>query len=120
MVDDEPQVLQLVSTLLIDSNYHVITATNGAEALQLSQHYKDEIHLLLSDFQMPALSGVELATKLSLERPDLKVLLMSSFPEGMLILNDGWHFLAKPFINSQLKALVTGLVSPERGSKFQA
>ena len=120
VVDDEPQVLQLVSALMIDSNYHVIGADNGPEALLISQHYKGDIHLLLSDFQMPGMSGVELATKLVLERTDLKVLLMSSFPEGMLILNEGWHFLAKPFLNSQLKALVTGLVSPERSSKFQS
>jgi hypothetical protein len=36
----------------------------------------------------------------------------------MLVLNEGWHFLAKPFVNSQLRALVVGLVSPEKKSKF--
>ena len=64
------------------------------------------------------MSGVDLATAMTIERPKLKVLLMSGFPEGMLVLNEGWHFLAKPFINSQLRALVVGLVSPEKESKF--
>lgn len=36
----------------------------------------------------------------------------------MLVLNEGWHFLAKPFIGSQLRALVKGLVFPDAGSKF--
>jgi hypothetical protein len=36
----------------------------------------------------------------------------------MLVLNEGWHFLAKPFVASQLRALVAGLVSPEAGSNF--
>lgn len=67
---------------------------------------------------MPEMSGVELATKVTLERPRLKVLLMSGFPEGMLILNEGWHFLAKPFVASQLLALVRGLVDPDMPSKF--
>ncbi len=49
----------------------------------------------------------------------MQVLLMSGLPEGMLILNEGWHFVAKPFIPSQLRALVVGLVSPDSESKFK-
>jgi FixJ family two-component response regulator len=69
-------------------------------------------------FQMPVMSGIELATQMSIERPQLKVLMMSGFTEGMLVLNEGWHFLAKPFILSQLRALILGLVFPDRGSNF--
>jgi hypothetical protein len=35
-----------------------------------------------------------------MERPKLKVLLMSDFPGGMLVLNEGWHYLMKPFVPS--------------------
>jgi CheY-like chemotaxis protein len=119
VVDDDAAVLGFVSGLLADGNYHVLTAVSGPAALQQSKDYKGRIHLLLSDFQMPGLTGVDLATRMTIDRPDLKVLLMSGFPEGMLVLNEGWHFLAKPFISSQLKSLVVGLVSPERDSKFQ-
>ena len=59
---------------------------------------------------MPELSGVDLATQMTLERPKLKVLLMSGFTERRLGVDEGWHFLAKPFISSQLSALVVGLV----------
>src|ERR1700693_6160402 len=118
VVDDDAGVLNFVSGFLVNSNYNVLTASSGAEALQQSNDYKGEIHLLLSDFQMPGMSGVELATQMTLDRPQLQVLLMSGFPEGMLVLNEGWHFMAKPFIPSQLRALVAGLVSPDRASKF--
>jgi two-component system cell cycle response regulator CpdR len=119
VVDDDPNVLALVSGLLVDSAYNILTANTGANALHQSREFKGEINLLLSDFQMPGgLSGVELATEMMLERPQLKVLLMSGFPEGMLVLNEGWHFLPKPFIASQLRALVVGLVSPDKKSKF--
>jgi hypothetical protein len=37
---------------------------------------------------------------MTMERPKLKVLLTSGFPGGMLVLNEGWHFLTKSFINS--------------------
>jgi CheY-like chemotaxis protein len=110
VVDDDAAVLSFVSRVLTQSKYNALTATNGAEALQLSKDYKPDIDLLLSDFQMPIMGGVDLATKLVLERPLLKVLMMSGFPEGMLVLNDGWHFLSKPFIPSQLRTLIGHLM----------
>jgi DNA-binding NtrC family response regulator len=118
VVDDEPSILAVVSGLLGDDDYDILTAGTGADALQQSRDFKGAIDLLLSDFQMPGMSGMDLATSMTLERPRLKVLLMSGFPAGMLVLNEGWHFLAKPFVASQLRALVTGLVSPDQKSKF--
>jgi CheY-like chemotaxis protein len=79
-----------------------------------------EIHLLLADFQMPGMTGIELATKITAQLPEIKVLLMSGFTGGMLVLNEGWHFLPKPFIPSQLRALIVGLVSPDEPSKYAA
>jgi FixJ family two-component response regulator len=61
---------------------------------------------------MAGMSGIELATKLTVKRPQIKVLMMSGFSEGMLVLNEGWHFLAKPFIPSQLQTLINGLIVP--------
>ncbi len=118
VVDDDPAVLSYVAELLADQNYHLLTCGSGAEALLQSRTYKGEIHLLLSDFQMPLMSGIELATAMTAERPQLRVLLMSGFPGGMLVLNEGWHFLAKPFIASQLCALVAGLILPDRPTRF--
>jgi DNA-binding NtrC family response regulator len=119
VVDDDASILNAVSAFL-ERQYNVLTAANGKEALQQSKDFKSEIHLLLSDFQMPEMSGVELATEITLQRPKIKVLLMSGFPGGMLVLNEGWHFLAKPFIPSQLSALIVGLVDPNTKSKFSA
>jgi len=67
---------------------------------------------------MAGMNGVDLATQMSRERPNLKILLMSGFTDGMLVLNEGWHFLPKPFIPSQLRTLISGLVSPEKPSEF--
>ncbi len=112
---------QLIAGVLAPGyGYNVLMAETGDRALQQSKEFKGEIHLLLTDFQMPGMSGIELATAMTADRPDLKVLMMSSFPEGMLILNAGWHFLPKPFIASQLRSLVGGLVSPDAKSRFAA
>jgi len=119
VVDDQPELLRAVSGFLsATKEFVVLTATSGDDGLARSRAYMGDIALLLSDFQMPGMNGMELATAITLERPDIRVLLMSGFPAGMLVLNEGWHFLAKPFIPSQLRALVVGLVYPDRKSKF--
>ena len=118
VVDDQETILSSVSAFLNAGKYNVITANSGQLALQKSKDYKGDIHLLLTDFQMPEMDGIQLATAMSIERPQLKVLMMSGFTGGMLVLNEGWHFLPKPFISSQLLALVVGLVSPDQKSRF--
>jgi DNA-binding NtrC family response regulator len=116
VVDDDEVVLAVVANILAD--YNVLTAVSGSDGLYKSRQFKGRIHLLLSDFQMSGMSGVDLATAMTIDRLDVKVLLMSGFRDGMLILNEGWHFLNKPFVASQLKALVTGLVDLDKKSKF--
>jgi DNA-binding response OmpR family regulator len=57
VVDDEPRILSQVSAALVDGNYKVLTASSGSKGLEESREYKSEIHLLLADFAMPAMSG---------------------------------------------------------------
>ena len=113
-MDDDANILVTVSDILDNGDYNILTADTGSLALARSRNFNGEIHLLLSDFEMPGMSGVDLATAMTNDRPALKVLLMSGFSGGTLILNEGWHFLDKPFDASELRALVTGLLSPER------
>ena len=117
VVDDDPTILSFVSGFL-DGQFNVLSAESGIEGVQRSEEFEGEIHLLLSDFQMAGMGGIELATKLTAQRPQIKVLLMSGFSEGMLVLNEGWHFLAKPFVETQLRTLITGLIAPT--SRFTA
>jgi CheY-like chemotaxis protein len=117
VVDDDPTVLSFVSGFL-GTEFKIILANNGPEAVQRAHEFKEEIHLLLSDFSMPGMTGIEVATLITAERPQIKVLLMSGFTGGMLVLNEGWHFLAKPFIPSQLRTIIAGLISPTPKTRF--
>ncbi len=65
-----------------------------------------EIDLLLSNIQMPGMTGIELATQIKIERPAIRVLLMSGFDSGLLVLNSGWRFLHKPFLAAELATIV--------------
>jgi hypothetical protein len=64
---------------------------------------------------MPGMTGIQLATNFQLDRPDSKVLLMSGLDCGMLLLNEGWQFLPKPFMINMLKVRVHHLL--QDGSK---
>ena len=120
VVDDDPVVLKLVSGIVTGGGFRLLTAISGKAALKLSKDYKDRIDLLVTDFQMPEVTGIDLATQITADRPDIKVLLMSGFPAGMLVLNEGWHFLPKPFVPSQLLTLISGLITPNKQSKLTA
>ena len=113
VVDDDPTVRTcpfLDVSLLLGFGKRI-------EGVQRSEEFEGEIHLFKSDFRMAGWAH-RIATKLTAQRPQIKVLLMSGFSEGMLVLNEGWHFLAKPFVETQLRTLITGLIAPT--SRFTA
>ena len=121
VVDSNVLVRQLlVEVLAHGDGYNVLMAGTGEQGLQRSREFQGEIHLLVTDFQMAGMSGIELATAMTVDRPKLKVLMMSGFPEGMLVLNEGWHFLPKPFVASQMRTLVSGLLTPDKKSRYAA
>ena len=111
LVDDDASIRAVVSHDLKD-HYNVLVAGGGSEALRRSRGFAGEIHLLLTDFQLRGMDGIELANQIAVQRPGIKVLLMSGLTDGTIALNEGWHFLAKPLIPSQLLATIAGLVSP--------
>src|SRR5260370_41422870 len=64
---------------LVAAGYRVLEARDGEEALRIAEGHTEPIHLLLTDVMMPRLNGVELAGRLTRQRPDTKVLYMSGF-----------------------------------------
>jgi CheY-like chemotaxis protein len=101
LVEDAPELLQMCRTMLKRLGYHVLAAHSPQEALQLSLQERKSIQLLLTDLIMPEMNGRELATKLSLAHPHLKVLFMSGYTANVIahhgVLEEGVHFIQKPF-----------------------
>src|ERR1035441_8472245 len=93
--DDDGQLQKFVSALLARCGYNLIIAGNGQEALQKAPEFDGVIDLLLSDVEMPGMTGIELAIQLNQERPDTKILLISGLSSGYLVLRTGWQFLPK-------------------------
>jgi len=111
------QLQKFVATLLTKHGYNLILAANGLDALQKAHAYDGVIHLLLSDIEMPGMTGIELAIQLGRERPDTKILLISGLDSGILVLNNGWQFLPKPFMGDMLRDRVRDFLSEQPSIK---
>jgi len=108
LVEDDPQVAELVGAMLHDLGHSVVRAGGVAEALErLDQDAA--IQLVLSDVIMPGgRSGVDLAEHLAKTRPDLPVVLCSGYTGGDQARASAgpWPFLSKPFsLDSLARAL---------------
>jgi two-component system, cell cycle sensor histidine kinase and response regulator CckA len=103
LAEDEPLVRNCVRHILQVLGFSVLAATDGAEALRISQSYQGKIDLLLTDVVMPGLHGIELANHLRSERPEIRVLIMSGRTSGQLEeLTRRADFLRKPFLPDML------------------
>ena len=91
----------------------VLTAGNGEFALEASRSYPDRIDLLLTDIEMPRMSGLQLCRQIRAERPGIKVLVMSSDLQwrDQDDLN-GLPFLQKPFTPTVLRHSIEALLCP--------
>ncbi len=101
LVEDEPQLRELTASVLVARGYSVVEAKNSDEAEQLANKYGAKIQLLLTDVIMPGISGRELAKKLLVRQPSLRVLYMSGYTYNVIAqggtLERGVAFLQKPF-----------------------
>ena len=111
--EDDGPLQKFVAALLTKTGYTLILANDGKDALQKAREFKGTIHLLLSDVEMPHMTGIELAIQLNQERPDTKILLISGLDTGMLVLNNGWQFLPKPFMGDMLRDKVRDFLSEQ-------
>jgi PAS domain S-box-containing protein len=114
LVEDEEAVRTIVSKILQNRGYTVLEAHHGNEALQICEHHEGPIHLMVTDVVMPQVSGRELAERLTLLRPEIRVLFMSGYPDNAIVhhgvLGAGTAFLQKPFTLNALECKVRELL----------
>ena len=107
VVDDEPEMLNLLQTAMKDLGYSVVCARNGVEAVE---NAADDIKLIILDMIMPEMDGVSALRFIRQKTPDVKVLISSGYtsPEKMPVLErlgvEG--FVQKPFELGKLAATV--------------
>ena len=117
LVEDEVNLRHLARQYLEKQGYRILEAEDGAAALQIAAGHKDKIDLLLTDVVMPGMNGRELATQITAQRPDVRVLYMSGYTENAIghdgLLDAGITLLQKPFSLPTLKDRVRELMDSE-------
>jgi two-component system, cell cycle sensor histidine kinase and response regulator CckA len=110
VVEDEPVLKDLAKTMLERAGYTVIAASTPSKALRIVEEHGEKIDLLIADVVMPEMTGLDLSKMLIALRPDLKVLFMSGYTANIIahhgVLDEGVHFLQKPFSAKMLAVKV--------------
>ncbi|MDK9708065.1 MAG: PAS domain S-box protein [Desulforhopalus sp.] len=106
VVEDEPVLLKMTTTMLQHLGYTVLTAATPHDAINLVGNHARDIHLLLTDVVMPGMNGRDLAKKLLQNNPHLRCLFMSGYTSDVItlqgILDEGIQFIQKPFSKHDL------------------
>jgi len=84
VADDEPALREVVQELLESMNYHVLTAEDGAEAVQVFKQHHDRIRLVVLDVIMPRLGGIDAALKIRESNPDIPVVFQTGYGEDLV------------------------------------
>ncbi|GEM_PF-2912188 len=118
VVDDNRVLAESTRRLLAELGYEARACTDPLQARTLvADDSRHDVDLLLTDYAMPHMNGYELAQRLREGRPDLRVLLCSSWSEDVLRREhpgDDWlPFIEKPFTLEALAARVREVLDSE-------
>jgi two-component system, cell cycle sensor histidine kinase and response regulator CckA len=107
LAEDDPLVRAMVTKVLRDQGYKVLSSSNGEEALRVARGYDNkEIDLLLTDIVMPQMGSLELANQLNALHPETKVIFTSGYSDEPMFQegapDPSIEFIQKPFVPGTL------------------
>jgi two-component system chemotaxis response regulator CheY len=118
LVDDDPDIRSLTRTFLEHESYRVYSSGDAERAAQIFDSV-GQIDLVITDLYMPGRSGMELAFELKSRRRELPVLMISGGlveeTQKAQLEEEGWSFLAKPFLLPDLLSEVHRILAPPPG-----
>jgi PAS domain S-box-containing protein len=115
LVEDDDAVRQFAEEVLREAGHVVLAAADSNEALELVSRDPMRVDVLVTDVVMPGLNGIELADRMELSMPWLRVLFMSGYPADIDVTtgtNGRRQFLGKPFKPAELRRSVRALLDP--------
>lgn len=122
LVDDEDAVRHVIRSYLESLGIYVLEADSAAMASRLAMHSPLNIDLLITDILLPRTNGRDLANRVSMYRPDIKVLFISGYPIEVLnhhgLCPSRAELLPKPFTRQELEAKV--LLVMENSPKWKS
>jgi two-component system, cell cycle sensor histidine kinase and response regulator CckA len=120
VVDDDPSVLEMVSSILVQGGYSVKTAASGPEALETVRH--DQPGVILLDLVLPGRAGADFARELRRQGLGIPIIAMSGVPDASeWVAELNVHaYLAKPFDMSDLLSVVNRVGWSPESARDQA
>jgi PAS domain S-box-containing protein len=110
LVEDSKLLAKVTRDFLEGDGYTVLVASDPHEAIRIADNHHAPIHLLLTDVVMPEMNGRELSEQLLAKRPEMKVLYMSGYTNGILSEHafraEDVAFIEKPFSHHALSRKV--------------
>ena len=105
ILDDEPNVIKAIKRLLFDTDYKIYTASTSKDAMQIFDEH--EIQLVISDYRMPEMNGVEFLSRIKKLYPNTVRMILSGYADVQAVveaINDGqvYKFIAKPWNDQEL------------------
>jgi two-component system cell cycle response regulator CpdR len=123
IVDDEDAMRTLVARAIAMDGHEIVTAADGAEALEILSNGQNAFDLLLTDIQMPVMDGIALALTAARDLPDLTILLMTGFAdqrERASGLNAIAHdIITKPFSVADIRSAVADALAARKAGTGQ-
>ncbi len=120
LVEDDPVLLEMSTIMLDHLGYVVLTAATPGEAIRLAEDSATRIDLLLTDMVMPEMNGRVLAERLERIRPGMPHLFMSGYTSDAIVqqgmLDEGVHFIQKPFSLQVLAAKIRAVLEKSQPS----
>ena len=119
VVDDEASIRQILTALLGYLGYTVLSAENGAHALEIYKKHASEIVLVLMDMTMPVMSGPEALRLLRAQSPTLPIVLSSGYSAHdaarALGCEQATAFLQKPYDAAEIERVIAAALGKEAG-----
>ena len=122
LVDDEPAVMEMGTRLLEHLGYRVTSQTDSVSALEVFRLSPDEFDLVITDYTMPKLTGLDLAREVLRIRPDIPILLCTGFSEKITpdhMKELGMGLLMKPYGMRQISEEVRKILDARKGGWFE-
>ena len=124
IVEDDPDMRELLDEILTDEGFEAVTAANGRFALSHIENEREQIDLVITDVQMPELKGDELLQKVRACRTETPVVVITAFGSVEnaveMVKNGAFSYLTKPFQTKDLLEIVRNAIAQTEPARAQA
>ena len=119
VVDDKELLRNLIDTFLSKLGHSCVTAVDGVDALEKMK--RNKIDAVVTDIRMPNMDGITLTSKISIEYPEVPVMIMTAFDEagtaGLAVTVGARDFIRKPFSLNEFSVRLHKMINDSEAQK---